>query len=234
MDRATARPWISALAGLALLATALPTFAYPSLGLELGGLRRWHADPSWDLVAENDSVLGPSATLNVAITPRLALTLGYDYGRADGAALGQTVDTRLRLHEATLAVRYTYELLDWLQVFARMGGGAQLSLLDLSLGSAEDRSDRALAGFFAMGGGLIFLPGPLRNMPLRQQGLFSETTVGFVIDGGYQVSQDLVFDGVAESDSYSVESAAIRRPDLDLGPMNLGGWDLRLAAVLLF
>lgn len=220
---------------LILLGSSVSAEAFPRVDLRFGGQTQWVRDASWDLVDEGTDTWGAvSPSVGVRVTPNLAVHLGYRYGESEADLLGHTASSGIRLHDASLSLSYEVDLIPWTRGFVRMGGGAALGLLDLSLPGGEEREAQSWAPGFFVTGGLLVIPEPLRGWALRESGLLSETSVGLSVEVGYAAYADLDLSTLSSSDAPQQGGGAVTRPDLDLGAMNLSGWTWRLGAVLMF
>lgn len=231
----TAAGLVLAFALVLALAPALPAAAFPRAGLELGAQGHRSHDGSYDLVGEDDGWDSFSTGLGVAVTPRLGLWLGYQYS-GNHAALFDTdpFAAELTLHAPELSLIYAIELLPWLRPYARLGGGLVSARLDLELGRGEERSAWAHAPSYFLTGGVMLAPRFVRDLQLRETGLFSETTMGIRVEWGYLVVGELGYHEMAATEKPERDGVAVRRPDIDLGGLVLSGFTWKVALFAAF
>jgi hypothetical protein len=233
--------WAAPLALLCVMLSSQGASA-ELLRLSLGGSDTLVSDPSYNYVSDDNFLsLGQlGLDFKVAQGDWGGLWVGgeYQWAQETGGPLSGASSV-LDLDGGTLRVRYEYEPLSFLGVWA--GAGAGVQHINLRLNLAEQDREQALYAWNAEGlvGVDVHIPKGLlgRLFGGSRRGAASEWTVGVSLEGGYRASLDAEFDNLALPEPEKEpdpEDRDIPTDPLSFGTLNLSGAVMRASLYVRF
>lgn len=226
---------LTLLASACLLATLAPNQAQAQhLSLRLGGSDAAVTDDAFDFVSDNNFLSLGQLALEASFIDHLWFGVEYQWGREEFSPIKDpnsfgddgTVNNSLDIDGLMLTARGNIDLLDFLSLYATVGGGFySLEMLTELAGEEREQSHFVPTGMGLVGVELRVPSDWMRSLfRISRRSWASDLSIGVVLEGGYLMAGSADFNKMQRPE-FEREPEPEDRP-LDAAATSLGTLDL--------